>query len=89
MRKMDLISAICEQTGLSRYVVKTVVDAAFAQIAETSKSGEAVVLPGFGRFQEVLGKDGQRRLRFFPAKPRIRRSDGIAARVLPLTGTSG
>lgn len=67
MRKMDLVAAICEQSGLSRFVVKSVVDALFEQIRQNARAGEMIAIPGFGRFQEVEGKDGLPRLRFFPA----------------------
>lgn len=87
MRKMELVSTICDQTGLSRYVVKQVIDTCFEQIVESSKKGEAIILPGFGRFQQVPFKDGEHRLRLFPAKKTAQPTGSDAGDIVPLTGT--
>ena len=50
MTKTDLVSAIAEKAGLSKADAKKAVDACFASIIETLKSGEKVSLIGFGTF---------------------------------------
>lgn len=85
---MELIAAICDQTGLSRYVVKQVLDVSLEHIATETRNGETVIFPGFGRFQQIEGKDGVSRLRLFAAKRNTCRLDPNDAQVLQINSLS-
>ncbi|MDJ0932342.1 HU family DNA-binding protein [Breoghania sp.] len=50
MNKNDLVAAVAEKSGLSRAQAGEAVDAAFAAITETLKSGGEVRIIGFGNF---------------------------------------
>ncbi|MEI2387997.1 HU family DNA-binding protein [Breoghania sp. JC706] len=50
MNKNDLVAAVAEKSGLSKAQAGDAVDAAFAAITETLKSGGEVRIIGFGNF---------------------------------------
>ncbi len=51
MNKKDLITAIAEETGMTKKDVATVVDAAFDKITAAVVAGDKVQLMGFGTFE--------------------------------------
>jgi len=51
MNKKDLITAIAEETGMTKKDVATVVDAAFDKITAAMVAGDKVQLMGFGTFE--------------------------------------
>ena len=51
MNKQDLISAIAEQTTLTKEVSKNVIEAIVSTISEALKNGEKVQLTGFGSWE--------------------------------------
>jgi len=51
MNKKDLITAIAEETGMTKKDVATVVDAAFDKITAAMVVGDKVQLMGFGTFE--------------------------------------
>ena len=53
MNKAQLISAIAEKSGLSKVDSKKALDALLINVAETLKSGDKIVLVGFGTFSVV------------------------------------
>ncbi|MDH5749598.1 MAG: HU family DNA-binding protein [Rhodospirillales bacterium] len=50
MNKSDLISAVADQSGLSKTDASNAVDSLFDTITKTLKSGGEVKVPGFGNF---------------------------------------
>ena len=59
MNKSELISAIAEQSGLSKVDAKKALDATLETISAEVKAGGKVVLVGFGTFQ--CQKEGARK----------------------------
>ena len=62
MNKKELITAIAEETGMTKKDVATVVDAAFGKITAAMAAGDKVQLVGFGTFEtrergERIGKN--------------------------------
>lgn len=53
MNKAQLITTIAEKSGLSKVDSKKALDALLISIAETLKSGNKIVLVGFGTFSVV------------------------------------
>ena len=51
MNKTDLITAIAEETGMTKKDVATVVDAAFDKITAAMAAGDKVQLVDFGTFE--------------------------------------
>ena len=51
MNKKDLITAIAEETGMTKKDVAIVVDAAFDKITAAMVAGDKVQLMGFGTFE--------------------------------------
>ena len=51
MNKKDLITAIAEETGMTKKDVATAVDAAFDKITAAMVAGDKVQLMGFGTFE--------------------------------------
>ena len=51
MNKKDLITAISEETGMTKKDVTTVVDVAFDKITAAMVAGDKVQLMGFGTFE--------------------------------------
>ena len=51
MNKKDLITAIAEETGMTKKDVATVVDASFGKITAAMVAGDKVQLMGFGTFE--------------------------------------
>lgn len=51
MNKKDLITAIAEETGMTKKDVATVVDAVFDKITAAMVAGDKVQLMGFGAFE--------------------------------------
>lgn len=51
MNKTDLITAIAEETGMTKKDVATVVDAAFDKITAAMVAGDKVHLMDFGTFE--------------------------------------
>ena len=51
MNKKDLITAIAEETGMTKKDVATVVDATFYKITAAVVAGDKVQLMGFGTFE--------------------------------------
>ena len=51
MNKKELITAIAEETGMTKKDVATVVDAAFDKITAAMVAGDKVQLMGFGTFE--------------------------------------
>ena len=58
MNKKDLITALAEETGMTKKDVATVVDAAFDKITAAMVAGDKVQLSGFGIF-EVRERDAR------------------------------
>ncbi len=50
MRKIDLVNAISQKTGVSRVDVLVTVEAFFKEVKDSLVSGENVYLRGFGSF---------------------------------------
>lgn len=50
LRIGDLVARVTETTGARRGAARGIVEAALAEIGETLGRGEAVILPGLGRF---------------------------------------
>lgn len=50
MRKVDIVNAVSEKTGVSKVDVLVTVEALFKEIKETMESGENVYVRGFGSF---------------------------------------
>lgn len=61
MTKAELIKAVAEDSGVSKKDAAAVVDAVFANIAETMAKGEKVQLLGFGTFEvrERAAREGK------------------------------
>lgn len=61
MNKVELISKIAEQTGLTKKATTELVDVVFGTIADTVASGEDVKVSGFGTFTvaERAARDGR------------------------------
>ncbi|MCL1944055.1 MAG: HU family DNA-binding protein [Candidatus Azobacteroides sp.] len=53
MNKAELISAVAEKSGLSKADSKRALDAFVGCVADTLKSGDKVILVGFGTFSVV------------------------------------
>jgi DNA-binding protein HU-beta len=53
MNKAELISAIAENSGLSKVDSKKALDAFLGSVAATLKSGDKIALVGFGTFSVV------------------------------------
>ncbi len=51
MNKKDLITAIAEESGMTKKDVATVVDATFNKITAAMVAGDKVQLMGFGTFE--------------------------------------
>lgn len=51
MIKEDVISAVCRETYLSRYVVETIINSTLKNIELALSRGEAVQFAGFGTFE--------------------------------------
>ena len=51
MNKKELITAIAEETGMTKKDVATVVDASFGKITAAMVAGDKVQLMGFGTFE--------------------------------------
>ena len=51
MNKKELITAIAEETGMTKKDVATVVDAVFDKITAAMVAGDKVQLMGFGAFE--------------------------------------
>lgn len=51
MQKTDLVQKIHEKTGLSNSDIYLVVNTLLDEIVETVKSGEPVLITGFGKFE--------------------------------------
>ena len=51
MNKKELITAIAEETGMTKKDVATVVDAVFDKITAAMVAGDKVQLMGFGTFE--------------------------------------
>ena len=51
MNKYDLVTAIAEETGMTKKDVATVMDATFDKIAAAMVAGDKVQLMGFGTFE--------------------------------------
>ena len=51
MQKTDLVQKIHEKTGLSNSDIYSVVNTLLDEIVETVKSGEPVLITGFGKFE--------------------------------------
>ena len=51
MNKKELITAIAEETGMTKKDVATVVDATFDKITAAMVAGDKVQLMGFGTFE--------------------------------------
>ncbi len=60
MNMAELISRLADEQKLSRKRTKTLLEAAFAAIAEKIAAGEEVVIPGFGRFKVAHHEAGER-----------------------------
>lgn len=54
MRKLDVVNAVAEKTGLSKGDVMVAVEAFLQEIKDSLKKGEPVFFRGFGNFQTVL-----------------------------------
>lgn len=53
MNKAELISAIADNSGLSKVDSKKALDAFLGSVAETLKAGDKIALVGFGTFSVV------------------------------------
>jgi DNA-binding protein HU-beta len=53
MNKAELISAIAENSGLSKVDSKKALDAFLGSVASTLKAGDKIALVGFGTFSVV------------------------------------
>jgi DNA-binding protein HU-beta len=53
MNKSELITAIAAESGLSKVDSKKALDAFIASVSSALKSGEKIVLVGFGNFSVV------------------------------------
>ena len=51
MNKADLISAVAQQSGLTKKDSEAAIDALVSVVGETLANGEKVVLVGFGTFE--------------------------------------
>lgn len=51
MNKADLISAVAQQSGLTKKDSEAAIDALVSVVGETLSNGEKVVLVGFGTFE--------------------------------------
>lgn len=51
MNKADLISAVAQQSGLTKKDSEAAIDALVSVVGESLTSGEKVVLVGFGTFE--------------------------------------
>lgn len=78
LTKAELIAAIAEATGLSKFQARKAVDAFTATVTEALKKGDEVRLVGFGTFLSVKREEGTTR------NPRtgetVRRPAGVTAR---------
>lgn len=50
MNKAELVSAVADETGLTKQAAGQAVDATFAAITDALKKGDEVKIPGFGGF---------------------------------------
>jgi DNA-binding protein HU-beta len=53
MNKSELVNAIAEESGLSKVDAKKALDAFISTVSGTLKSGDKIVLVGFGTFSVV------------------------------------
>lgn len=51
MNKTQLIATIAETTGVPKVQAQTVVDAFIETVASELNKGNAIVIPGFGKFE--------------------------------------
>lgn len=53
MNKTELIATVARSTGYTKTSVKEILEASLAQITETVKAGDEIVLLGFGIFKST------------------------------------
>lgn len=84
MNKSDLVSAVCEKTGLTKKDATAAVDAIGEAIAGALANGEKVQLVGFGSYEVVqkaarMGMNPQTKEKMqIPAKKAVRFRPGKA-----------